>query len=48
MMRLGEADHTFHWERHGERSFVAVDLPFANARFSLVAVTTIDKSAAVK
>jgi serpin B len=28
MMRLGEADHTFRFERHGERSFVAVDLPF--------------------
>jgi hypothetical protein len=48
MMRLGEADHTFHWERHGERSFVAVDLPFAGERISLVVVTTIDKPAAVK
>jgi serpin B len=48
MMRLGEADHRFRFERHGERSFVAVDLPFADERFSLVVVTTIDKPAAVK
>jgi serine protease inhibitor len=48
MMRLGEAVHAFRRERHGERSFVAVDLPFADERFSLVVVTTTDKPAAAK
>jgi serine protease inhibitor len=45
MMRLGEAVHAF---RHGDRSFVAVDLPFADERFSLIVVTTADKPAAAK
>jgi serine protease inhibitor len=48
MMRLGEAVHAFRRERHGERSFVAVDLPFADERFSFVVVTTTDKPAAAK
>jgi hypothetical protein len=48
MMRLGETDHTFRWERHGERSFLAVDLRFADERFSLVTVSIIDEPAAVK
>jgi serine protease inhibitor len=46
MMRLGEAAYAFRQERHGERSFVAIDLPFADARFSLVVVTTADNPAA--
>jgi serine protease inhibitor len=48
MMRLGEAVHAFRHERHGDRSFVAVDLPFADERFSLIVVTTADKPAAAK
>jgi serine protease inhibitor len=48
MMRLGRGLHAFRQERKGERSFVAIDLPFAGKRFSLVVVTTADKAAAAK
>lgn len=48
MMRLGRGLHAFRQERKGERRFVAIDLPFADERFSLVVVTTADKAAAAK
>jgi serpin B len=35
-------------EKAGERNFVAIDLPFADERFSLVVVTTKEKPAAPK
>jgi serine protease inhibitor len=46
MMRLRQASRAFRQEHYGEHSFVAVDLPFADQRFSLVIVTTTDKPAA--
>jgi serine protease inhibitor len=52
MMRLGKATRSFRQEkvgdRNNERNFVAIDLPFADERFSLVVVTTTGKPAAVK
>jgi serpin B len=48
MMRLGRAIRAFRQERKGEHSFVAIDLPFVDDRFSLVVVTTIDKAAAAR
>jgi serpin B len=52
MMRLGKATRAFRQERVGERkserNFVAIDLPFADERFSLVIVTTREKPAAAK
>jgi serine protease inhibitor len=44
MMRLGLAKRSF----RQERNFVAVDLPFADERFSLMVVTTTDKPAPAK
>jgi serpin B len=52
MMHLGKATRTFRQEKvgdkAGERSFVAIDLPFADERFSLVVVTTKEKPATPK
>jgi hypothetical protein len=42
MMRLGQAI-AFRLERKGEDSFVAIDSPFVEKRFSLVVVTTADR-----
>jgi serine protease inhibitor len=44
MMRLGQASHAF----RQERNFIAIDLPFSDERFTLVVVTTTDKSAQAK
>jgi serine protease inhibitor len=46
MMRLGKGMRSFRQERIGDRGFVAIDLPFADERFSLVVATTTDKPAA--
>jgi serine protease inhibitor len=48
MMRLPKATRVFQQERKDERTFVAVELPFADERFSLVVVTTKEKPAAAK
>lgn len=48
MMRLGRAIRAFRQDRKGEHNFVAIDLPFADKRFSLVVVTTTDKAAAAR
>jgi len=52
MMHLTKATRAFRQEKvgekAGERTFVAVDLPFADERFSLVVVTTKEKLAAPK
>jgi serine protease inhibitor len=48
MMRLGKGTRSFRQEKFGDRNFVAIDLPFADERFSLVVVTTTGKPAAVK
>jgi serpin B len=48
MMHLAKATRAFQQQKIGERTFVGVDLPFADERFSLVVVTTAEKPAAVK
>jgi serpin B len=48
MMHLGKAVRAFQQVRQGERTFVAVDLPFVDERFSLVVATTKEKPAAAK
>jgi serine protease inhibitor len=48
MMRLGSGHRAFRQQAKGGHSFVAVDLPFADERFSLVVATTTGKPAAVK
>jgi serine protease inhibitor len=48
MMHLGQAIRTFRHERYQSRDFVAVDLPFADDRCSLVVVTTTDRPASAK
>jgi serine protease inhibitor len=52
MMRLAKGSRSFRQEkvgdRNNERNFVAIDLPFADERFSLVVVTTTGRPAAVK
>ena len=52
MMRLAKGTRSFRQEklgdRNNERNFVAIDLPFADERFSLVVVTTTGKPATVK
>jgi serine protease inhibitor len=45
MMRVGRGIRAFRQERKGEQSFVAIDLPFVDERFSFVVVTTTDKAA---
>jgi serpin B len=44
MMRRARASRAF----RRERNFIAIDLPFADERFSLVVVTTTDKPAPVR
>jgi serine protease inhibitor len=48
MMHLGQAIRAFRQGRDRERDFVAVDLPFADERCSLVVVTTADRPASAK
>src|SRR5262249_54402016 len=52
MMHLAKTTRAFRQEKVGEktgqRTFVAIDLPFADERFSLVVVTTKEKPAAPK
>jgi serpin B len=52
MMHLGKSARAFRQEKAGEkageRTFVAIDLPFADERFSLVVVTTKEKPSAPK
>jgi serine protease inhibitor len=48
MMHLGKAIRAFRQERNQELDFVAVDLPFADQRSSLVVVTTADRPASAK
>jgi serine protease inhibitor len=48
MMHLGQAIRAFRQGRDQERDFVAVDLPFADERCSLVVVTTADRPASAK
>jgi hypothetical protein len=48
MMRLGRGIRAFRQERKGEHSFVAIDLPFVDERFSLVVVTTTGKAVAAR
>lgn len=52
MMHLAKANRAFQQQkigdRAGERTFVAIDLPFMDERFSLVIVTTKEKPAAAK
>jgi serine protease inhibitor len=45
MMRSGRGIRAFRQERKDGHSFVAIDLPFVDERFSLVVVTTTDKAA---
>jgi serine protease inhibitor len=45
MMHLGQALRAFRQERIQDRDFVAIDLPFADERYSLVVVTTTDRPA---
>jgi serine protease inhibitor len=48
MMHLPKATRVFQQEKKDERTFVAVELPFADERFSLVVVTTKEKPAAAR
>jgi serine protease inhibitor len=48
MMHLSKATRIFQQEQKGERTFVAVELPFADDRFALVVVTTKEKPAAAR
>ncbi|MBO0751804.1 MAG: serpin family protein [Bradyrhizobiaceae bacterium] len=52
MMRLDKGTRAFRQEKFGERdnerNFVAIDLPFADERFSLVVVTTTGKPATAR
>jgi serine protease inhibitor len=48
MMRLGRGRRAFRQERHREHSFVAVDLPFADERFSLIVATTTGEPATAR
>jgi serpin B len=48
MMHLPKALRVFQREQKGERTFVGIELPFADERFALVVVTTKEKPAAAK
>lgn len=48
MMHLAKATRAFRQEKVGKRNFVAIDLPFADERFSLVVATTTGKPATAR